>query len=97
MENPIDKPEQHLTCSKLNFVQFCKIPFKDEIPQFIQSLFSALTNEDLRKLVGPIAKDTKISKQINDQIVKQYTRKETRKALLRSQLGRAERPPKVEY
>jgi len=40
-----------------------------------------LTNEDLRKLVGPAQRDNKVSRQLNEQNKKYLERKSTRKLL----------------
>ena len=48
----IEDPKEKLNCRQISFLQFCRIPFKDDIPQFVQTLFFFLTGEDLRKLVN---------------------------------------------
>ena len=61
------------------------IPFEDDVPQFIQTLFKNLTNEDLRELTKPIARDNKITKKLVEQhksfMMKKLTRKATKRRL----------------
>ena len=54
----------HINCRQINFLQFCRLDFPDEVPQFIQALFEMLTGEDLRKMATPLACDNKISRQL---------------------------------
>ena len=61
-------------------MQFCKIPFKDDIPQFVQLLFKFLTGgEDLRKIVTLIIKENKVSKRLEERTKKHLVRQETKR------------------
>ena len=88
----IDDPKEKLSCRNLTFLQFCRIPFKDDIPQFVQTLFLFMTGEDLRKLVSQIGKENKVSKQLEERTKKLLVRKETKRNRKRARMGLAEKP-----
>ena len=57
-------PSTTLKCSNIKFEQFVLLNFKDDVPQFITTLFKFLTGTDLRELLKPIACQNQFSKQI---------------------------------
>lgn len=93
----VDNPKEKLNCRQINFNQFCQIPFKDDIPQFVQILFEYLTGgEDLRKMVAPVAKENKITKRLEDRTKKSIMRQETKRTKRRMKKGLPEKNSKFE-
>ena len=67
-------PNVALKCAHIKFEQFVLLGFKDDVPQFINTLFKFLTGADLRELLRPSATQNQFTKHLKNKMNKKKQR-----------------------